>query len=329
MMNLNNKTVLISRIDSIGDVVLTLPLCIWIKENYPQCKIIFLGNTYTKPVISCLPQVDEIIEWKYLQTFPLQEQVALIKKLSIDVCLHVFPKKEIARLVKHANITTRVGTSHRLFHWFTCNKLLNFSRKKSSLHESQLNFMLLKPFGLTSIPNLDEIAIMMQHFKAPNIDLPEDLKTTLQDDKPKVILHTKSQGSAVEWPIEKYTVLANLLLEKGYQVYYTGTEEEGKLIRTHIPNHPSCFDTTGKMSLYQLIHFISKCQTLVACSTGPMHLSGILGLKTIGLFSPKRPIHPGRWSALGKNIINVVAEEKDMQTLAAISVKQVADAILK
>jgi ADP-heptose:LPS heptosyltransferase len=189
--------------------------------------------------------------------------------------------------------------------------------------------MLLKPFGLTSIPNLDEIAIMMQHFNAPNIDLPEDLKITLQDDKPKVILHTKSQGSAVEWPIEKYTVLANLLLEKGYQVYYTGTEEEGKLIRTHIPNHPSCFDTTGKMNLYQLIHFISKCQTLVACSTGPMHLSGILGLKTIGLFSPKRPIHPGRWSALGKNIVNVVAEEKDMQTLAAISVNQVADAILK
>jgi ADP-heptose:LPS heptosyltransferase len=124
-------------------------------------------------------------------------------------------------------------------------------------------------------------------------------------------------------------VLANNLLEKGYQVYYTGTEEEGKLIRTNIPNHPSCFDTTGKMSLYQLIHFISKCQTLVACSTGPMHLSGILGLKTIGLFSPKKPIHPGRWSALGKNIVNVVAKEKDAHTLAAISVDQVVDAVLK
>jgi ADP-heptose:LPS heptosyltransferase len=124
-------------------------------------------------------------------------------------------------------------------------------------------------------------------------------------------------------------VLANNLLEKGYQVYYTGTEEEGKSIRAHIPHHPNCIDTTGKMSLYQLIHFISKCQTLVACSTGPMHLSGVLGLKTIGLFSPKRPIHPERWGALGKNVINVVAEEKDAQTLAAISVDQVVDAILK
>jgi len=329
MINLNNKTVLISRADSIGDVVLTLPLCVWIKENFPQCKIIFLGNTYTKPVISCLPQVDEIIEWRFLQSFPFQKQVDLIKKVGIDVCIHVFPKKEIAQVVKQAGIVTRVGTSHRLFHWFTCNKLLNFSRKKSQLHESQLNFMLLKPFGLTSIPSLDEIAIMMQNFRAPNIDLPEDLKTSLQSDKHKIILHTKSQGSAVEWPIEKYTVLANNLLEKGYQVYYTGTEEEGKLIRAHIPHHPNCIDTTGTMNLYQLIHFISKCQTLVACSTGPMHLSGILGLKTIGLFSPKRPIHPERWSSLGKNVINVVAEEKDAQTLAAISVNQVADAILK
>jgi ADP-heptose:LPS heptosyltransferase len=60
-----------------------------------------------------------------------------------------------------------------------------------------------------------------------------------------------------------------------------------------------------------------------------MHLSGILGLKTIGLFSPKKPIHPGRWSALGKNIVNVVAKEKDAHTLAAISVDQVVDAVLK
>jgi heptosyltransferase-3 len=329
MINLNNKTVLISRVDSIGDVVLTLPLCVWIKENFPQCKIVFLGNTYTKPVISCLTQVDEIIEWKELQIITTSKQINFIKQLNIDVCLHVFPKKEIAQVVKHAGIATRIGTSHRLFHWFTCNKRLNFSRKKSSLHESQLNFMLLKPFGLTTIPTLENIATMMQSFKAPQVDLPNEISLALQKNLPKVILHTKSQGSAVEWPIENYTVLANQLLEKGYQVYYTGTEEEGQSIRTHIPHHPNCIDTTGKMSLYQLIHFISKCQTLVACSTGPMHLSGVLGLKTIGLFSPKKPIHPGRWSALGKNIVNVVAKEKDAHTLAAISVDQVVDAVLK
>lgn len=329
MINLNHQTILISRVDSIGDVVLTLPLCVWIKEHFPNCKLIFLGNTYTKPVISCLPQVDEIIEWKALQNLTVHEQINFIKQLNIDVCLHVFPKKEVAQLAKQARIKKRIGTSHRLFHWFTCNVRLNFSRKKSDLHESQLNFELLKPFGLTAIPTLENIATMMQSFKAPAVDLPNDIKQALQQNLPKVILHTKSQGSAVEWPLEKYTQLANLLLKNGYQVFYTGTEQEGDLIRNSIPYHPNGMDTTGKMNLSQLINFISQCETLVACSTGPMHLSGILGLKTIGLFSSIKPIHPGRWSALGKKVTNLVSPNLQPKTIAAIEVDDVLAAIIK
>jgi ADP-heptose:LPS heptosyltransferase len=47
------KKIVISRTDSIGDVVLTLPLAGILKEKYPKAKIIFLGNTYTKPIIKC------------------------------------------------------------------------------------------------------------------------------------------------------------------------------------------------------------------------------------------------------------------------------------
>ena len=79
MIDLNNKTVLISRTDSIGDVVLTLPMCVWIKKNYPTAKIIFLGNTYTKPVIECLPQIDEIIEWAELEKMPESIRVDFLK----------------------------------------------------------------------------------------------------------------------------------------------------------------------------------------------------------------------------------------------------------
>jgi ADP-heptose:LPS heptosyltransferase len=49
--------------------------------------------------------------------------------------------------------------------------------------------------------------------------------------------------------------------------------------------------------------------TLVACSTGPLHLAGILGKNAIGLFSPKRPIHPGRWKPLGLKTSILVNDE--------------------
>jgi ADP-heptose:LPS heptosyltransferase len=55
---------------------------------------------------------------------------------------------------------------------------------------------------------------------------------------------------------------------------------------------------------------ISKAHALVACSTGPLHIAGILGIRTVGLFSPRKPIHPGRWQPLGSNVRVVVKDEK-------------------
>lgn len=310
-IDLNNKTVLISRTDSIGDVVLTLPMCVWIKKTFPASKIIFLGDTYTRPVLECLPEIDEIMEWSTLKQMPDSNKVDLLRSKKIDVCIHVFPRKEIASIIRKAKVPLRIGTSHRSFHLLTCNLRLNFSRKNSDLHESQLNFELLRPFGITELPSLEEISQWMGSFKAKSTELPAALEEDLKKPTTKVILHPKSQGSALEWPIEKYEIVANELLKRGYSVYYTGTEQDGVYIRSLIPTHENCRDTTGKLSLDQLIDFISRCDVLLACSTGPLHIAGILGLKTVGLFSPKRPIHPGRWKALGENVHIIVNENPE------------------
>ena len=276
---------------------------------YISAKIIFLGNTYTKPVIECLPQIDEIIEWAELEKMPESIRVDFLKAKNIDVCIHVFPKKNIADLVKKVKIKTRVGTSHRAFHLLSCNIRLGFSRKNSEFHESQLSFELLKPFGIEELPSLEEISSWMKKFKAKDISLPENTENELAKHTKKVVLHTKSQGSAMEWPIEKYAIVAKDLLNRGFSVIFTGTENDGVYIRTFIPKHENCIDTTGKLTLDQLINLISKCDTLVACSTGPLHLAGVFGLQTIGIYSPKRPIHPGRWKAVGENVQIVVNDE--------------------
>ena len=67
----NPKKIVISRTDSIGDVVLTLPLAGILRERFPTAKIIFLGNTYTKPIIQCCEDVDEIWEWAETTTLKI------------------------------------------------------------------------------------------------------------------------------------------------------------------------------------------------------------------------------------------------------------------
>lgn len=331
MIDLTGKKIIISRTDSIGDVMLTLPICAWLKDNFKDLSIVFLGKGYTRSVVTAYEIVDEFLDWAELENKTKQEQAKELERMHADAIIHVFPRKEIAKAAKTANIPVRVGTSHRLFHRFTCTHKLNFTRKRSTLHEAQLNHELLKPFGLRSIPSLQEISSRTSYFKPEAVELPAPFDAV----KNYVILHPKSQGSAREWPIQKYMELAERLTQNGKNVVFTGTEKEGDLFRNAIPDNSKILDSTGKLSLEQLMILIRNADALVACSTGPLHIAGYLNINTIGLFSPKRPIHPGRWKALGNNVSILVNDDncetcaagKDCNCIEEISVDRVLETI--
>lgn len=309
MSDWNNKRILISRTDSIGDVLLTLPICEWLKKKYPEVTLLFLGRTYTQSIIEAYDFVDEVINWDTIQSLPTVDRMAAFRALNVDVIVHIFPNKDIASLAKKVKIPTRIGTSHRSFHLLTCNHRLNFTRKNSNLHEAQLNFELLKPFGLKQIPTLEEINQSTAAFHPSAVELPQNVQSFISQHSKYVILHPKSQGSALEWPIEKYVQLAKKLVEKGYGVAYTGTDKEGVNFRGNITTSENIMDTTGLMTLEQLMRFIQQASGIVACSTGPLHIGGFLGIKSIGLFSNRKPIHPGRWHAIGSDAHYIVNDE--------------------
>ena len=156
-----------------------------------------------------------------------------------------------------------------------------------------MNFHLLYPFGVKHIPTLEEIREW--HVLKPQVVSP----IQLEPNKRSVVFHMLSKGSALNWSLQQYQALASLLSAADFNIYITGTEEEGVRIRKdfHFDSHIT--DLTGKLSLPQLIAFISSCEALVAASTGPLHIASAVGIRTIGLFPSKRPMHPGRWMPLG------------------------------
>lgn len=303
----SEKHFLISRTDSIGDVVLTLPMTAWLKNQFPNCRITFLCRAYTAPIVRNYSCIDTVLILDDFVSLAKNDQLQFIKNFQFDCIIHVLPNKAIARLAKKAAIPVRIGTSHRTFHWLTCTEKPSFTRKKSPLHEAQLNFELLRPLGLKTIPSWNELNEMTRFFAAKETKLPDAVTAVLGE---KIIcLHPKSQGSAKEWPISNYITLAKMLVAKNFVVCFTGTENEGKLFRAELPVHDRCIDTTGQLSIEQLSWLIQQSTGLVACSTGPLHIAGIIGKQAIGLFSPKKPIHPGRWRPLGNKSTTLVYDE--------------------
>jgi heptosyltransferase-3 len=302
-----NPVIIISRSDSIGDVVLTLPMAGIIKAFLPQSKVIFLGRNYTRDVICLSEHVDEFVSYDDLLKLNEAERLDTFENLQATHIIHVFPVKEIAWLAKKAKIANRIGTTNRLWHWFTCNIKVKLSRKNSNLHEAQLNIKLLEPLGIHKAFSLEELASAYGFTKIPGLE--KSVEDLIVAEKKHVILHPKSKGSAREWGLDNFSKLITELDKTKYAIYISGTAQEGELLRSLIEKHPEVTDLTGKLSLQQFIGFINRCDVLIAASTGPLHIAAALGKKAIGLFAPMRPIHPGRWKPIGKKATYVVLDK--------------------
>ena len=68
------KKIIISRTDSIGDVILTLPVAGVLKKTYPQAEIVFLGKKYTRDIVESSDNIDLFLDWDDLQKKEKSEQ---------------------------------------------------------------------------------------------------------------------------------------------------------------------------------------------------------------------------------------------------------------
>lgn len=292
LKNIPNN-IIISRTDSIGDVVLTLPVATVLKNYFPGLKIAFMGKSYTRAIIEACESVDEFID---VNDFMNGSAKVLGKKA--EAILHVLPMPAIALRAKKLQIPLRIGTTNRIYHWITCNQLVKLSRKKSALHEAQLNIKLLKPFGITRDFSLEEIG---HSFALDNIkSLPDKFSYLVNKNKYNLILHPKSQGNGREWGLENFIKLIDLLDADKFNILISGVEKERELLRPLFnKTQKKVVDITGMMNLSEFMSFIATCDGLVASGTGPIHLAAAIGKDAFGIYPPIKPIYPQRWAPLG------------------------------
>jgi heptosyltransferase III len=289
--------IIISRTDAIGDVVLTLPVAGVLRSLYPDCRIYFLGRSYTREVVEACEHVDEFLNWDELKELPPAEAARAFEATGADIIVHVFPDKQIARLAKRAGIAQRIGTTNRIYHWWTCNRLVKLSRRHSPYHEAQLNLKLAVPLGAKDLYTLDEIGGFYGLTRLAQV--PPAIAGLIDPHRFNLVLHPKSRGSAREWGLDNFSELIGRLPPDRFNIFITGTAAEGELVRPLLDQNPRLVDLTGKLSLGELMAFLSRADGLIAASTGPLHLAAALGIHALGIYPPIKPMHPGRWAPIG------------------------------
>lgn len=299
--------IIISRTDSIGDVVLTLPLAGLIKERFPQHQIFFLGSSYTKDIVKASSHIDTFLDWTAIASLNRKNRMNFLEKIKADVIIHVFPVPEIAWLAWKSGIPVRIGTTGRFYHFYTCNRLVAMSRKRSHLHEAQLNLKLAKPLGFSNPYSLFEIGNLYGIRISEKTD--DSIGDWIAGDKFNLVLHPKSKGSAREWGIHNFSQLISILPKDKFRIFITGTHEEGELfIKDLMVRHPEVINLTGKFTLEEFIRFLNRVDGIVSASTGPLHIAAALGKYALGIYPPIKPMHPGRWAPLGHKADYIVSK---------------------
>lgn len=290
--------IILSRPDALGDAVVTLSTAGWVKRHAPATRITVIAKEYARAVWRCSTHVDRFVSLEELERLGERGACLELQGLGADAIVHVFPHRAVARWAKGAGIPRRIGTGHRWWHWSTCNERVFFSRRRSLLHEGQLNCKLLEPFGLPMPPDAAALVPALG-FRPPAPGAA--VRALLHPGRKHLVVHPLL-GSGVGWGLHNHAALIRAVDPAQWQVFVTGTAGEAERYRRELPlDAPHVHDLGGALTLEELITLIGASDAMVAASTGPLHIAAACGIRTIGLFSMRRPIFPARWAPIGRD----------------------------
>lgn len=275
------KKIVVSRLDNIGDVVMTTPILYKLKKLYPEAKIIFVVRTIAAPAVSRLPFIDELIVFSDKKAFG--EQIALIKKIwRADLAYLIDYTYRIALLSYLAQAKIRVGIPHKraffLTHRIKWNKEMDYAYDPVMFAE-----LLKENIGIDVMQDKDWNTF---HYSEANSQEKQKIEqlfavNNLDIMKPYIVFSMYTSDIAKNWPEEYWQELWQKV-GKNYKIPVILTGDNPKNIRFG----SNVTDFSGKTDLYELGYIIQRAALVINGCSAPMHIARAFKVPTIGLYDP-------------------------------------------
>jgi ADP-heptose:LPS heptosyltransferase len=286
----NRPKVLIARLDSAGDVLLSGPA---VRAVAASADVVYLTSPQGRPAAELLPGVQRVVEfncpWIHADPPPLhREQLQQLEaELSGQDLLagailtsshqSALPLAMVLRLASSARLA---AVSHEY-----AGSLLDVRIPGDpDVHEVERALAVVGALGY-ELPARDDRALAVtavSRRRAPG-----------QGRNRPVVIHPGASAPARTWTPERWAELAAALERDGHEVVVTGGPGERNLTAQVAAAGTRVRDLGGATSLGSLARLLASAAVVVTGNTGPMHLSAAVGTPVAVLFAPTVP--PERW----------------------------------
>lgn len=316
------KSLLLVRIDRIGDLVLSLPVDEILDSTWkvtwaiPKNLGFLPENSDPKRAFAEFGR-----EFKYFWSF-----LKLLRDLDPDAAVVFHAPWWVSFALWVKRIPLRGGVLSQWHSFLFFNRGLRQKRSRGESHELEYNLDLICEVLNVSKPS---VSPSLQLLAPGNQSLLSKYSLKPQN---YCVVHPGMGGSALNWSVGSYVALIKRLAET-QTVVVTGTVQDQKWvspIREQVQSsHVVWLDQ--KLSILEVLDILKNSQFVVAPSTGIVHLAASLGTPTVGIYSPLRAESPTRWAPKGKRVRtlvpNIASQKHDSDVMRFLKVEDVLESI--
>lgn len=325
-MSKSNVDIVIVRIDKIGDLVVSLAV-----DEHPA----FAGQRVNWFISKGLSFVTEQaqpqrVAHEYKRGFSPWQFLRMYKWLRANrpqtvILLHNPWWVSCAAWL--AGVPERMGRRSQWHSFLWVNLPVQQKRSVSDRHESDFNFDLVEwgfnRLGVRRCWNLNFIKRTFLRLTPPN-PFATIAARGLKSRQYRVV-HPGMGGSAMNWPTEYFRELIEKLA-KEMPVVITGTKADRKFLEPLLPlrDNPQVRWLVNELRTSELLDILSQARSVVAPSTGVLHLAAALGTPSVGIYSPRKVEHPRRWGPKGLQVTVLVPPVQEGEMFAPEVMRQIA-----
>ena len=277
------RNILLIRLSSLGDIVLTSPAIRAVRKHFPSARISMLVASQSADLLTENPHLDEIVQFdrraKDKNTAEMLKLVRILRERQFDLAID-FQRKFRTSLLGYLS-----GAKCRVGYHQPKGLLCSVRVSDSSGHAIDRYFALLHAVGIEARDRTLEL-FLTDSDRAYARDAME--KQRVCEDRPIVGLFPGAGWKLREWMPDRFAAIGDRLVRDfDAQVVIFGGPHERQLA-SNVANLMTERATSfaGNHQIRQSAALIERCNLFLTNDTGPMHIAAALHTPTVSLFGP-------------------------------------------
>lgn len=317
------RRVLLVRLRSIGDTVLSTPSLIALRRFLPDAQIDILLEDWVAPVLEGFEAVDNVLIVKKDDLKSSLRTALKIRQNRYDVAYNLHGGTTATFFVRASGAKYRIGYEN-----YRYNFLYNRRQPSSAIfwhrdkvHSAEQQLALL---GFTGVPVSDQPKSHLVVTEAARISIENKLKSAIPNSQSKIaLLHPTTAFETKQWAIQNFAQIAEYLHERGMATIAVGAPNEKNVLDNLVNKTRVPIQTFTDLSLTEITALASRAGLFVGNDSGIAHMAAAVNTPTVVIFGSSNINHWRPWTDAPNEI---VYEEMPCQPCAGFVCKEFGEA---